>query len=883
MTPLRRGAVVIVLGSAVLLPAQSGLAKPAYKSGLVYQGLVTEGAARPLFVDAPRRRLYVKVESDFAEYDLDAPYGKMFLRSQQVAGDFGDSTVAPDLPRRRVFVADRDSALGGEEHSVIRVLDLRTFQLSAGWDINKIIPGFFIQALTYSAEDDRVYVAGTVIGSSSEHTLTFFRAPYYPVTVLALDAANGTLAWMRNLKMCVRPMTYAGDEGHIFRSVRHEALYVLCARPDAYQDATMYPGPAGVLKLTISPIATSVEAASFPEEFYRASGGFFEQVGAVSRAVFDPTTERLSFLSSSRANPGAWVFDGAMSAWVGFVPTTSPKNFTLGADPATGHLYTLDGPRTGILVTDLRATPVPRGQVHQTASQAGLLQAHLAKNIVVDPATRRIFVGVQGISTEGLVDSQHRLVAFKDVTPLAPPEPAAEFDQLTEGVPEGPNTLTNYSATARGFGMRGFLVGGISGLTSPARTGAVGGQVDRELATPGDRGFWVARLTSMDLRNVGASATAQAVVTDDVTRDQLRTLQNDVESGNLTGADPDALQESPVSDRRTEVASALEWRWSPASCLDPGGEPAREDPSGPAGRATVECDLSQERAVAESRASAFGADHLSVGTIAVGSARFKATANRRIGEGASLGTLAVVDNLSIEIPGVGELRIAEIRNAVTTAAAGMDGTADVAARATISGARILDASGAVVYACEECDARVLARHVNDEFSHLMRIRVPKPDVIETKGGAFAAYREQMADYINDLVMNNDSSAAVPALHVEIYNDWAEKSRLVLQFAAIESSALYGVTSLPTAGDPPPIPLLPPVLGPFGGDTPDAGVIVETTAPPAQGLVPRIIEAAMFLARSPGDLASMLTLWLLLGCVGGLCARRSTLSKSLSSR
>src|SRR5258708_18608537 len=92
------------------------------------------------------------------------------------------------------------------------------------------------------------------------------------------------------------------------------------------------------------------------------------------------------------------------------------------------------------------------------------------------------------------------------------------------------------------------------------------------------------------------------------------------------------------------------------------------------------------------------------------------------------------------------------------------------------------------------------------FGSHVRLRAPTPDRRATPRGAFAGIQKSNGDYYNDLNINNLNSHAVPGLEAILINDTVEKSRLHMQFAAIEAYSIYGISPIGGGGDffrPPP--------------------------------------------------------------------------------
>jgi hypothetical protein len=880
-----RFGLVLLCVTGLIVPQGVSAAAPA---GVSWDGVVTREKTTPILLDPTGRRLYTMTGADLSEFDLDAPYGKMLLRRRtlplKAAGHLSDNAVTADFVNHRAFIADRDIGLGDGSPchacSFVQELDLRTLRFTRQWDLYERFPNFMVHGLTYSPEDKNLYLMGVTTGGTASYTADWGSVPFQPVTVIALDSETGNLLWIRQLTQCLLPMVTFAVGGHIFRSRDSDALYLGCARADAPSNTAPYPGTAGVLRLNIQPNADQLAALAFPQEFFRAPGTYFAASGPNARMTFDYATDRLAFVTNSATTPGLWVFDGQMSSWMGFVPTTGSGNRGIAFDAVSGHVFLRDGTASGLLVTDMRGSPVPQGDAFDLASPRQDLSAVELKPYLADPITRRVFIPAFPVNEMGVaVPADEKLIAFRDETPISKSQHPVGYDDLTSGLSESASTTTTFAGSSRSFGARAFLVGGTGAPTSPARSGSLhkilASKVG-DVVPPADRGAWLAR-TKLDLRNVGATADARAAVTDDGTDDQRRTAQQQ------TAATSAPLSVALERNAGTKVSpsDALEWPWPDAFCIDPDDTPSTVSPVSPGGAAMAHCDRKDESASARASVGASNGNGISIG-----STRVVSTAERRFGKGVRMESDASVYGVEITMPGSGTVRIGYMGQHVVTEAGGTSGTAKVEWRPTVQAVHLTDGTGKDIYACgNRCDLRTVASHVNSAFAQFLRMRVPVPERTSTPGGAFATFREGMSEYVNDLVMNNDASRAVPTIEFELYNDAADKSRLLLQIAAIESSAIYGIWPDRTAEgsiiEPRTvgIPSVSTSPGPneFGGLPPDGKESI--TADHSRSFGGRVVEAVLFLTRSPGDFFSVLLLWLLLGCGVMLCARRSSLAKA----
>jgi hypothetical protein len=480
--------------------------------------------------------------------------------------------------------------------------------------------------------------------------------------------------------------------------------------------------------------------------------------------------------------------------------------------------------------------------------------------------------------------------------PVLPPRSSTEvdYDTITEDVDEGPATNVTFSGTAAGFGARLTVVGGSGGATSPVRPSTFSGSIEDQVGTTpflasGDRGFHLGKLTTLDLRGSGAQASAQAVAPDDVTGNDDRTVRGlDLHREAVRDArflseqasqDPDTTEGhleplEGLPDGARQPLAGTSWPWAPTFCIDGGGQPQRDAQEAGSSAARVSCDLDALQADASSSSAAVASGGVSIGEASITSSA------RRVPGQVVLESHASSRDIAIVAEGAGSLRIGEVALDVVTIAGGRPGTARVEYTRTIGAVEIRDAQGKLVYGCgTTCDVHVVAARVNETLGGDVKMQVPEPEVIRTERGAFAGFHKAFDRYISDLVMNNDTSQAMPAIQLELFHDFADKSRTYVQLAAIDSASLYGITS--GADSPGPVPAPGPPLeriDPVVDTTPvvDLEPAPLPAGPPAQGFLPAIVRQAMFLVRSPGEALSMFLILSLIAGFAALSMRRRAL-------
>jgi hypothetical protein len=857
---------VLALVTGVIL---TGLAPPvaASEEGLELLGRLSQPKPGIINFDSiglepVTRRLYLRgflagsQQARMLEYDLTSRVPTLRRVTDLPTSEatiISPYTVSFDVSRKRAFVLDETP---GECPicSVIKILDLETLRVRPEtWNLSLMVPGFYASGITYSPADDRVYAVGAIPGYAASPANTLGAGPAIPVMVIAVDATTGRLAWASHVTKCQYPGVALFRGAGIFRSLTQQALYLPCIRPDPTAlDAGAYPGTSAVVRLWIDPGADTSEAAAFRSEIFPISGRYVNGGGVNTLAVFDEGSDRVYLSNNAVATSGTWVFDGRLSAWVGYVPAADTNNLEIGLDQSSGHLFMRSGADGNLIVTDGRATPVPQGQtfqlypVGQTASSNFYLS---------DPLTNRVFV--RQIATKPGAPQQ--MLVYHDRTPSGTAAEADDYDTLTLDVPEGPQTFATFAGNVNGYGVRATMVGGYTGSIAPVIQSTRSDPVkDSGLGiSPGPRSIALARIGSIDARNVGVSASAQSIAPDALTADEYETRRQELERSG-------GPQET--------AAQQIIWPWPAAVCVD-AGEAAKQTKEGSFGRSVVDCRLADEKVAASS-----AVDALSVDVLSIASSSFESVVSRTEDAGTVTRSTALVRGVDVTVPNVGRLHIARVAATVQTAAHGRPGTAAVGWTREIDGVLLTDASGKVLFRCpEDCSPKAVADAVNESIGHRIRIDIPGAAQTTSPRGAFAGIKKLRSDSLNALIVNDDDSEAVPALEILILNDTSEKSRLDIQLAAIEASSIYGISLLPKEGDllSPPLvdlPQLPPVadLGP-GPDLGNTPPIAQGPGGPALATT----RSSLFAVRSPADafFLSLICLLILATIVGGVRRHR----------
>jgi hypothetical protein len=869
---------LLIIGVLSPLSGTAQAARNQREGGLRVLGVLPDSvgsdSGNVVGIDRRRRLMYYMHRRGplfyLREYDLSTQVPKLI--EEQEMGNYAELginyyspyTIALDESRRLLIV------LVTHTHgTALKFIDLRTLDFIGEWDLGSVRPGFVGQGMTLSEEDGKIYVIGSEAGNAYGTFSFGFQKPAQPAMVMAVDARispdqDPSIEWVKVIPECQQIMDTTTIGALVARSKKLPALYFACVRPNPY------PGESGVIRLTIDPTADQQAAVDFPVEFFPVSGSFSSPTaGIIGISAFDPKRERFFVQSLSEATPGVWVLDGLKSNWVGFIASPDNSNRYLGLDPVSGHYYMGGARGKGfIVVSDTSGIPIDQGRVMRGFTTWGF--------IAVDPSTQRLFVPVDvkrlGLS-RGKEENVRGLVVIRDESSISEPTRPLDYDALTSDAPEGPRTVTSFSSGVNGYGARVLLIGGYSGLLS-----ASGQSISVGNLRPGDRGIAAARVPTLDVRDAGATASAQELLSDSNTEAELK--EN-------TGA---------------------EWPWAPASCLDgAGGKPESNTQTSAQGEATVRCDLSKERAEVT---VSFGT--VAAPAVAIGSSYFSAIAYRDGKLGSVTEVTSSANGIELSAPDGTSASIGRVAATATTAAHGHAGTTRASWERVISGVEIRDAEGEVtdrLGGCsssdEEDTCKELAEALSEALQIRMRINLPEPEVIKTPKGAFAGVQQTDADFHAARTVYNQGTAfaeeaasrAVPGLEIVVFNDSVEKSRLLIQLAALQTNSIYTISPREPSAPSTPIdttnvdvPDSPTTdgVGNLNADLTDVQVPgfdganevspIEAPEPEALAAAPASLEGRLaFLAQPARDAVLLVCVWLLcIAAAAGVARRRALL-------
>lgn len=813
--------------------------------------------------------------------DLPRLVGKRMVYTGGTTAAPNQMTSALDLGRNRVFfVATSVGKTGG---NIVSFSLAPTPGPTTSFPVTTALPGFYPTGLTYSAADDRLYAVGEMAVDNVVHSspATANRRPTGLVTtVAAFDPDDGSLLWWRHVPECPLPLYTLNLGSFIARSSAKAAtptlLFACTTSSAALFYSEQFPGQQGLAELRITPTAGPADAPDFDLRYHPISGTYFNGAAA-GVAGYDYGADRFFLQSLALKTPVAWVFDARLGGWVGAITAPYNTNYYLGVNQATGRYY-MGGVRPGgdgfFLVADGRATPPQNGIAFgKELAPTGFVFA--------DPTSNRI-----------VVPRDHRNLVLRDRSSPALPASPVDYDALTDDVPETPDTYVSFTGDAGGFGSRITAVGDTAGVGGITPTGST-------LPAAG-RGAVMARVPTANVQAAGASAAAQAASVDTTTGDA--------------------------------VERNAAWPHEPRTCLDGGGGVDSPPAESIGGRAEVRCSLVAYESVASARYTGQG-----LGPVSVGDSRFDTRVKRGPKDGMATVTKASSTGVGIEVPGVGSLVVGKVETVATSSAHGRSGTASASWTRTIEDVVVKDGAGRDLYRTKGCSTTVVhdgkkavdsgdagtCQEMAETIRRLLQTRVrllfPEPAVVATPKGGFARVGQSEADAGREVTVNEQGKVfagdattrrALPALQIDVYNDATERSRYVVQLAAVENSSIYSVNRsaddapcdvggcIPGGFDGPPLSEQTGDEDPVDGSVDTASSSFDAASPVTEDSSSRSVgggrrpprstgdtglDGLVLARRSLGDGGLMASFLVLVAGAVGLVARRRRLLGVLGTR
>lgn len=737
----RGGALSLAVAYAAVLFAPFAAPSVAQEQGIAIDGTwrpttlsgTASASNAKLYADPVARVLYSYHTTGWlAAYDLDslAPLGSGI----SAPGTFSGAVADPITSTLFIAFAERSQAssrvvqYGMTPEGVRQRGQVNTSSIGTGQEVFGM----------YRSPDKPVlWLFSTTQFNATNPTLSELEIPGY-------DVARGTLRWSKPLTGCSIAMKGNPELPIGFGYVPEQrALYFGCGNPSGFDGTVNTPVVRGAARLTLRPGTTPNSTAPGDVEFFPTPGVF-----STAASHFDPVSRRLLFSTyapSVGAGSAILLFDTVTNSYVGSFATGGNQLEQEALEPVSGRFYALSRqPSTGMVVTDVRATPARQGYGFPAYStMAGKAPIKFAP--AVDPVSGRMFVKYDGMPD---------FVIFRDTIPWYSPLEGDDPDRNTVNAPEEDGKTTAlYSAAGQGYGSRQRQVGGIEALFLIGNVSYPVGAGTREVRT--------SYLDGMSVTNGEASAAA---ITAD--RDRENTA---ADASHLPSGDP--------------------WPYGLAHCVDFGNE-AKEDVDA---TTTVSCAAGDARvAVASSYEDG------DMGGVFVGETTLQASGRRDAKKGAVSTVTSTAKGISV-LGGV--IQIGEVSATAQAFAKGRPGTAGTTYIRTVKNVKL---QGSTV--CEkECNINDLARQVNAQFVGRIRIDIPNPDPVGaagSDGGYQALLRRAPFEQLQEQVLNGQPPDRIelPALVITVYEDGNKSARTIVELAATEAEARYGIALLGDGGD-----------------------------------------------------------------------------------
>jgi hypothetical protein len=581
-----------------------------------------------------------------------------------------------------------------------------------------------------------------------------------------------------------------------------------------------------------------------------------------------PSAARLILVAPAAAATNLKVYDTAHGYYVGSVGVDNIQLFGIGVDAANGEGYYID--RRGITSVDFAALPVPQGTLD--SSFTSVEGPGTTRSVAVDPVTHRVLtVGSEDLSG----GTSPFVVVYRGADSPGSQDPFSANEFASIDAPEIAGVTDSERVVTMGaIGAEERLVGGSVDFIQNATHEDTRGIVTR----PGTRDVEMGVLNGIQLTNDEAVAQAVTEVQDDATTN-------------------DATAQSPSQVPSQYQSAAGDGPPIPAQCIDFGSSPRKDS----AESESVSCDHTGQHVTANAtgepgrillsapcvqRPGDTSCAPVNVGQtvpdpVTVKSASAKADVARD-------GTGPMTTTLKSEADGVDIMGIVQIGHVTATAtitAHGRSGSATVNYTREVTGLII---NGTTVCA-SDCPLATVTAAVNAALGGRGRIELPNATIVQAKNGRLALLQDNIYSHTEHVLLDDlsDDNVLSPAMSITLYLDGSTTSREIVTLAALGGQEIYRIFRLGS---------FVPGVGPgtqsnlvsVGGRLSGTGAVVANTpfvAPPASpqpqttsnGGIGAILSRAMHLGlRSPGDIAGVAILWMLLAVPAYLAARRRLL-------
>lgn len=734
-----------------------------------------------LVADPVGRRLFT-VGSDsqksIAVYNLDT--------LERIGSVFTPPTYFPTMPyfdtKLDALIVGKspDGIRGAQELAAIGVRDGVLKEIGQTGLALNLHPGASVQGIARAPRSDWLYVLTSVkiAAKNAPGTLQLHQVP-----VSAFNGSNAAIGiTSMALRGCAIPVSSSLPSAMAFVAKERSVMFGCSAPSGVFADVNL-PTPTGVGRVTfdVDPTAGTPNLNS-PDTTFT----IYTRDGTPDDALADPGSGRL-LVKGASTRAEIQLFDGPTTSWLGSTSFTAGLSIIqMGINPVTGRFYAMNGGGGhGLTVAEARLPAADAGRFYPSFPE---VQDARNGPIAVDPLTNHVFFPY----------SDHVAIVTDDNPPIVAAS-EGNPDANTLDVPEqSGKTAASYSGAAQGYGARIREVGGLENLLVNETT--QGGVGACEVPNPAEpppppapggapdacrtRELRMAYVDHADVSSDGG-ATAAAI-----------------------GGERDPRSRQAETDLMPDRQEA--WPYKEVHCIDTSGRPTEDengtafhgaemqgDVRSSANTARVTCDFAKANVLASVEAGPLSSQGVTV--------------NRSISRAKAIrdaaGMHVTVESVAEGVSVVGQdgkevLHIGSVSRTADAVAHGRPGTAKTEHPAPVI--RNVVVNGTTVCP-SDCDPRKVQDSINTLLPGILRVSFPEPDDDDAKGspgGYQSAVRRKPSEHIEDRVLNEqpDDRIEVPAMVLGLYADNARPWRTIVELAAVEVEARYGIYLLDNSDD-----------------------------------------------------------------------------------
>ena len=425
--------------------------------------------------------------------DLQCPLTDGFLNPAPCVGGIG-VFAGDDLAPLGEIPLELPNADSARLYVVPRALTYAPADADRGWDGRVLL---IVEEIAHSALTEHGALPGL---NTSTRYVTPRRNGAAITYAVAFNPESKRQEWAVRLEGCRNSREtrnwVAESDSHptaVYRSARDGALYVGCHGNASQQGVVVKvpldeEGRPSSLPVGVGDPMEQLSADEpSPEGLARpaARQEVFPGPEKVSAIMVDPGSGRI-LMRVIDAGEVWWVFDARAGQFIGTVGVGSYLlgHTTAGVDPGTGRLYVVAAkPRPheaaagsgGLYIADIRRNPLPQALVYAELGDAerdgaawnSAGETALSLQPRTDSSPTKLYV------TDGLGSREFRIIV--DESPVSVDGEDAGEVVRTLDIDEAPGvTQATFDGTARGFGFRALLLGGVEAATRVGPADPVG-------------------------------------------------------------------------------------------------------------------------------------------------------------------------------------------------------------------------------------------------------------------------------------------------------------------------------------------------------------------------------------------------------------------------